>query len=250
MFVVTFFCWEVLFLYFHNYFIKNYVLIAVFASIIYIILASKYIRIRQQMLLHKFETLNQYIGHRISLGRPKKKGLKCLIQFNQLNQIVVNVAKMTQEYARFCTPLLSIIIPFYISLQCYLLYIVLFVANTPTTEKQLFSLVVAEVNLYMFVIIHQCAGVVTNNGRLIKQNRKFCFRIKNCPGFKKIRPRTLIKVGFTKTFKILINSSLMQMFLLSQPDGVIPNLSPTSFVCFQSDGQSENYQKHLQLGSY
>ena len=216
--------------------------IALIGSVIYIILASTYIRIRQRVLLHKFQTLNQYIGNQASRGRPKKH---CLVQFYHLNRTVVHIAKMTQEYARFCTPLLSIIIPFYISLQCYLLYIVLFAANTPTIEKQLFSMVVAEVNLYMFVIIHQCAGVVTNNGRLIKQNRKFCFRIKNCPGFKKIPPRNLIKVRFTKTFKILINSSLMQMFLLSQPDGVIPNLSPTSFVCFQSDGQSENYQKHL-----
>ena len=115
------------------------------------------------------------------------------MRFYQLNQIVVDIAKMTQEYARFCTPLLSILIPFYISMQCYLLYIVFFVDSMPIIMKQLFSVTIAEMNLYLFVIIRQCAGVVTNNGRLEKQNRKFYLQIGH--EFRSIRPRTLLKVG-------------------------------------------------------
>ena len=115
-----------------------------------------------------------------------------LIQFYHLNRIMVDIAKMTQEYARFCNPHLSAIIPFYIGMQCYLLYIVFFVASTITGEKQLFSMTIAEMNLLLFVIIRQCAGVVTNNGRLEKQNRKFCIQIGR--EFRSIQPHTLLKV--------------------------------------------------------
>lgn len=77
------------------------------------------------------------------------------------------------EYSRLCQPLLSTIFPFIITVQCYLLYVVLLAATLPPLFKYVCIMTILEFNLFLLVVTNQCARVVTLNKRFGLLNRQF-----------------------------------------------------------------------------
>ena len=94
-----------------------------------------------------------------------------LAQNGRWNQLCTALS----AYSRLCQPLLSTIFPFIITIQCYLLYILLLLplASIPPSFKYVCLLTITEFNLFLLVVTNQCARVVTFNRRFHKLNRKF-----------------------------------------------------------------------------
>lgn len=147
--------------------------LVLFVLMLYIVLASKYIQTRQETLLADYEKLNQELALlRITSKSNKGQTLAHWYAYLRLQRTTVHICRTIRDYSHYCVFLLSALIPFYISVQCYLVYIVIF-QDIPLHQKQFFMIDVGEMNLCLFVLVRECAKVVSLNQAIEVQNRKF-----------------------------------------------------------------------------
>ena len=142
-----------------------FIMYANFSFNLYIILACNYIKIMQK---HEFDKL----GH-LKQQNNKKSNLKWN-RIIQINYNFLNLAKITKVYARLSARQLSLSILNLIFLQCYLAYVFIFI-NISLFEKTFFILSVFELNIFLFMIIHQCSLVEKFNRKFEMANRQICF---------------------------------------------------------------------------
>lgn len=133
----------------------------------YIILAVRYICLLQKAQIVKLEKLIQKVN-RSSCSNN-------WTTFCRLNRKWIFLCRMIEEYSRYCTPFLCIVYPFYITVQCYLLYIIAFV-NIPSSQVATLYLAVLQCNLFLFVLTHECAVIVKKNGSFERLTREFIFK--------------------------------------------------------------------------
>ncbi|KAH9390644.1 hypothetical protein TYRP_022880, partial [Tyrophagus putrescentiae] len=144
-----------------------YILYAIFGNIGFIILAVWYIRIQQIALLDRFVKLIKKVKK--SKVNNNRSHWKTFISFHKR---LTFLCQTTEAYSRRCTPFLCVVFPFYITVQCYLLYIAVFV-DTPPEQVAIFYVSIVGCNMFLFVITHECAGIVKNNGAFERLTREY-----------------------------------------------------------------------------
>lgn len=164
-------------------------------------LCPKYIQLRQKSLLSKFVQINTHLNAKLYSMESKDSNYQKQLIFYwwfylKLNRTLTELSQTIKQYNRYCSPLISIIVPFYISVQCYLLFIVFKVTHIPLIWKQLFLIDVSIINLFLLIIITQCAGVVKINQRLEFESRRFCMLVfqQQKKEFRLIGCRNMLKV--------------------------------------------------------
>ena len=178
--------------YLNSIYFTPYNFAACYARISYIILASKYIQIRQRTLLEAFQRLNQKL---CCCRRIRSRQLSPYwSRYMSLNTHLDVTSRTIREYSRFCAPILSVILPYYITLQCYMLYINLFVKHISIAFKYAFCLGMLEVNGFLFLVMYYCSGVAKFNRKFEKLTRQFVFYIRRHGGFKKNNLSAMLKV--------------------------------------------------------
>ncbi|KAH9397284.1 hypothetical protein TYRP_003594 [Tyrophagus putrescentiae] len=206
-----------------------YIVYALFGTILFTMLACKYIRMRQRDVCCQFTGLIAEVEGRdfqkrrmtleergvvvimVNKGRVLKfrgfsdkeevdgsGGLRrgtIWRRYLLQNLRLVATCRMVREYNRFCWPLLSVLFPYYILVQCYLAYAVFFTPIPPLIAA-IFYIAISEVNLFLFFIIRQCARVHQYNGQMEAANRTFYFRFLVSGGFQVARAPAMVKAQF------------------------------------------------------
>ena len=170
--------WTVLF-----FLLLIYLVYGMFSSIFYTLLAIRYIRIRQKMLLDKWIKLNGLIEN----GKASNQATIIFYwkRFKSLNVDLINICKQIKEFSRYCSKFISIMFPFYITIQGYMGYIVIF-SEMPIRQKYLFYTCVIIFNLFLFGVTHYSASIDKYNRKFVIQNRVFNFNFNQRGGFKSI----------------------------------------------------------------
>ncbi len=97
-----------------------------------------------------------------------------MLEFTRLNRKYLQLCTFISEYSRHCKPYLSTTLPYLICVQCYMLYIVLFQAGSLSpTLTLLFLLTTLELELFLLVLVEQCARVAKFNSSFERLNKKF-----------------------------------------------------------------------------
>ena len=170
----------------------------IFGTIFYTLLASKCIQARQQSHLKKFKTLEitSEIFIKDNFVKCSKNVIVKFGYFMRLHANLLRLCKFNLEYFRYCKPLLSIILPYFIVVQCYMLYAIVFVESLDYTLQQILIVCLIEMDLFLFIIVHQCAKVDKLNKAFEKCSRKFfTFLIQNCQLRGRIHVGSLMKVS-------------------------------------------------------
>ena len=95
-------------------------------------------------------------------------------EFTRLNRKYLQLCTFIAEYSHHCKPLLSTTIPYLICVQCYMLYMVLFQAGSLSpTLTLLFLIVTLELELFLLVLVKQCARVSKLNSSFEQLNKRF-----------------------------------------------------------------------------
>ncbi|KAI2796317.1 hypothetical protein BLOT_015871 [Blomia tropicalis] len=96
-----------------------------------------------------------------------------VIKYNKMNEEINHICREIKCCSRFWSPFLTIMMPYYVGVQCFLIHLVVYSTNPNAMQTYLYMVVFINMVLYMFMLIHQCAEVVRNNNRLTANNRKF-----------------------------------------------------------------------------
>ena len=95
-------------------------MLALFGSVGYVILASKYLRILQENLLEKLIQINNQIQTKTGLNY---KSLRMYYgKYILANRELIQINLCIQSYARHCAPILSTMFPFYISSKFFVVF--------------------------------------------------------------------------------------------------------------------------------
>lgn len=125
------------------------------------------------------------------------------------------------EHSRFCQPLLSVIFPFIVLVQCYLLY-----AATTNLEKVfqqttfyfqwLCLLTTLEFNVLLLLLTSRCSAVQRNNRQFSAECARYCFaqQVSNSKLNETKCLFRLLKVRFPFAFFILLSIVSLKMIFL------------------------------------
>ena len=156
-----------------------YLVYALFGPILFIQLSSKSLRIRQRGLLERLGGLIKGVEDKVT-----KQNLKSIQRpdafywagYRELNRSLVHTCSMVEEYNRFCWPLLTALFPYYILVQCYLVYALLFQNGLSSHQVPVFGVAILNCNAALFFVCQQCAGVYRHSLTLEGENRRFYYR--------------------------------------------------------------------------
>mgnify|MGYP007002762270 CR=1 FL=1 len=96
--------------------------------------------------------------------------------FTRLNSRLVFLYRTIEDYSRYCDPFLGAIFPYYITVQCYIIYIIVFIPDfPPPLQVAIMYVAFLECNLFLFATTHECAVIVRYSGGLVRLNRRFAF---------------------------------------------------------------------------
>src|SRR5699024_2280989 len=137
--------------------------------ILFVIMASRYIQIRQLSLLSKMYRINR------KLTSKQLKGKHALYwsQYLSVNREMLQVCKHIKANSRYWGPFLTIMFPYYIFINCYLMYMVIVIPNAQILERSLFLGILSETVVFFCMLINECAKVVKCNDKMVVENRRF-----------------------------------------------------------------------------
>ncbi|KAH9402696.1 hypothetical protein TYRP_015446 [Tyrophagus putrescentiae] len=148
-----------------------YILYTSFGPVAYVFLVSAVIQAQQRTLITRLATLNEQV---LNHQQNRKQQNISMLDFTRLNRKYLQLCTFIAEYSRHCKPYLSTTLPYLICVQCYMLYIVLFQAGSlSATLTLLFLLTTLELELFLLVLVEQCARVSKFNSFFEKMNKKF-----------------------------------------------------------------------------
>ena len=115
-------------------------------------------------------------------------------KFLQLTTQCLFLCRTIKAYSQFCSPINSTLFPYFISTQCYILNVNLYIPSTPFVIKHLLYIAFVELNLFLAIFTLQCAQIVKNNKVLEQENTKFYRKLFVQTNSYKFKPKTMIKV--------------------------------------------------------
>ena len=139
--------------------------------IFFVIIASRCIQIRQQSILSKLSELNSKLTIKAHCRKRPNHAL-CWWQYLSLNREMLRFCKHIQVHSRYWSPYLTIMLPYYNIINCYLAYMSV-VIDIPFGVRLFFILITIEIGLVFFALIKECAKVVKCNDQMLMQNRRF-----------------------------------------------------------------------------
>lgn len=152
-------------------------------SMSFVVMSSRYVQVRQRGLLVKMKALNAALVARASskkVKRNSKNGVSSNYNLSEiwrcyykLNRELIATCKHIKAYARFWSTFLTLMFPYLIFVQCYLLYLAVIAEGIAFELTYIYKLGIAELMPLFFLLIGQCAKVVSNNNRLMVENRRF-----------------------------------------------------------------------------
>ncbi len=165
----------------------------VLSLIIFIIMASKHLQFQQEYLFDEIHKLNEKLLH--SSVNSVHFLVTTADQFCRLNGVILATCRNIEAVGRFWQPVLTILFPYFITVQCYLMYLAVFV-EMPFDERVIFALVQCEMTPIFFFLIKQSAKVVSNNGRFLRENRRFYLTLTRMASDKdEVNVKYLLKVS-------------------------------------------------------
>ncbi len=158
-------------------------------------MASKYLQFQQEYLFDKIYKLNEKLSH--SRVNSVHFLATTADQFCRLNGVILATCRNIKTVDRFWQPVLTILFPYFITVQCYLMYLAVFV-EMPFDERVIFAMIQCEMTPLFFFLLKQCAKVVSNNSRFLKENRRFSLTLMKMASVKgKINVKYLLKVSIS-----------------------------------------------------
>ncbi|KAH9395913.1 hypothetical protein TYRP_020328 [Tyrophagus putrescentiae] len=149
-------------------------------SMSFVVMSSRYIQVRQRALLAKFRSLNRILEARkmrMEMGGSKSCDHISLQpiwhRYYDLNAELVEICLHIKAYARFWSSFLTLMFPYLIFVQCYLLYLAVIAEGIAFELTYIYKLGIAELMPLFFMLIGQCAKVVAINNRVLVENRRF-----------------------------------------------------------------------------
>lgn len=160
-------------------------------------MASKYLQFQQEFI---FEQIKQLNGKLLQCNTSRTLPSSVLLatyggQFCHLNADILRTCSNLEAVSRFWQPILTILFPYFIAVQCYLFYLSFFV-EMPFEQRAIFALVQSEMAPLFLFLIKQCAKVVQNNGRFLSENRRFYLELckRTCGKGEVLNVKFLLKV--------------------------------------------------------
>ena len=106
------------------------------------------------------------------------------VYFN-LSRTLLHICRQISTYNHATWPYLSILIPYFAFLQCYFIYITIFV-DIPLFQTYFCYYIIVEFNLFLFALINKCACVEQYNRLIERENKRFYLKhISTCRKFKR-----------------------------------------------------------------
>ena len=151
-----------------------YLFYACLGFLLYIVISSRILRIRQVYLLRKLQLLSK---KRRSKSVPNEATAYHQIlvrwrKFTKANQLLLHICKHIQENSRLNNPVLSILLPYFMLYQPFMLR-VLFEVDSGPLEKLFCSIAVLEGNAVLYLLIQECSAIDLVNDQLEGSLRKF-----------------------------------------------------------------------------
>ncbi len=153
-----------------------YLFYAVLGFQLYIIVSSRLLRIRQLNLLGKLRRFTAEVGG-VESGKPSKKNV--WFSFLKANARLLHICAHIGESSRLNNPVLSILVPYFMLVQSYLLTVVLGLENGDRSsgflEKTFCCAGVLECNFVLYFLVRECATIDRVNDQMEGSLRKFNF---------------------------------------------------------------------------
>lgn len=151
-----------------------YLFYACLGFLLYIVISSRILRIRQVCLLQKLQLLSK---KRRSKSVPNEATAYHQItvrwrKFSRANQLLLHICKHIQENSRLNNPVLSILLPYFMLYQPFMLR-VLFEVDSGPLEKLFCSIAVLEGNAVLYLLIKECSAIDLVNDQLEGSLQKF-----------------------------------------------------------------------------
>ena len=196
-------------------------------------MAIAFFRIRQKSLLDRFRRINDALKvHSNKVKNVDNNILPKLWGGNQVtnkrvNQLCVNI----EDYAQFWKASLTIVFIGYITMLCYLLYIVAFVGSTPLAMRMFLLILLVNFVVALFGLIDQSARMDRLNGQIEQVNREFFHLYKNANGFTLsnskhcvLKVSKVLPILYRQSSQFYIQTGRIVANVLSPPPIFIPSL--------------------------
>jgi len=163
---------------------------AILLTVQYILLASRYIRIRQQSLLSQLIHLIQ-----TQLFRPKLNHKLTLRLFLCIQRRLCSICRDLHAYQLYWGPHFSTLYFIYIVLECNCVYVLVFIGPSSIgwIAMSIFGFSLLECILLQFYSTHQFAGNVRYGGRFERFNQRFALQLVRVEG-RSLPVSSLLKV--------------------------------------------------------
>lgn len=148
-----------------------YLCFGFFAVPIAVILATQIIHIRQKDILKRFHSLNNKKKFKITYWNLFLSLNRCS------SNLVVDIDKCSNYWK---TPLSGYFLGF-LAINCYLVYILLFIPQLPLVAKSFFTFAFFFTEIFQYFLIHQCSKVAKESRQIEKVCFSFCyFYLRKC----------------------------------------------------------------------
>ena len=172
-----------------------------FVGIIFVIMSSKYIQIRQISVILKLQNVHK----NLLLISKQSKHLSRAYNYNWFKYLHINakvsfICRHLNEYSRFWAYFIAILFGHYILYQCYVLYIIFFDDSAPALAIMLYCGCIVEIDALLYLVINHCAQTVKNNNKIQKINHQSYLTVDQQKTSISVKVHHLLKVSLLLYF--------------------------------------------------
>lgn len=159
----------------------------------FVIMSTQFFIIRQKDHLKKLKRINQK-QIKQKFHQSRKKFTSVWKAYFATNQSITHLCENIKKSSDAWTAPFSAYFAGLISLQCYLMYILLFIPGLPFFSQFIFGYGFLVLLLSQFLLISQCAKVAKNGKQIESANLAFYMNLLCQQKFKLPRSKLLLKV--------------------------------------------------------
>lgn len=194
----------VCFFYFLLFVKKLVFLLGLFGAPAFVIIASQMINIRQKELLNQLTQLHDHLQTNNQKLKFKSQKFSLWRIFLSVNRSLIKLSSDTDKCSSYFSAPLSAYFVGFITIQCYVAYIVFFAPSSYLLVKLFFFYCLLMVESSQFMLVKTLSKLTTCNNKLEKANAKFYLLFNKKGGFKSREMMTRI-LKVIKTFVKFFN---------------------------------------------
>lgn len=161
---------------------------------IFVIISSQIVNIRQKKLLNSLTYLNDYLQTNNQQFKSQFQALSLWNDYLRVNRLLISLSTDIEQCASYFSCPITVYFMGFITLQCYLAYIVFFVSNLNLFVNLFFLYCLTLVETCQFILNHSLSKLTQCNGKLEKANEKFYLLFNRKSGFKTKMIPLVVKV--------------------------------------------------------